>query len=87
MAFSIAATDNVTMAPGVSASANNFSDAGKVVVSLVRRLSKQETRTRYGDFQRLPTSVTDGSGKCATASRIRAIITPMSTVRTRTSSR
>ncbi len=74
------ASESFSMACGVSASLNNRSDAGSVVSSLVLKLKIQEIKTRNGLFHRLPTNVTDGSGKCAMAFEILATTTAMSSL-------
>src|SRR3990167_1993396 len=86
MAFSICRTLNVNIDSGVSARANNRSAAGNVVESFVRRLNKQEIKTRKGLFHLFPTSVTEGSGspliasfKDATVVRMLEFETVMST--------
>src|SRR3989338_7581847 len=69
MAFSIRCVVNCNVFSGVAASLNNLSEAGKVVSSFVRRLKIQYINTKKGLFHRLPTSVTEGSGRSFSSSR------------------
>ncbi len=56
--------DKLNILLGLSAKRNSLSEAGSVTSSLVRKLKRQEIKTKNGPPQTLRTIVTDGTVKC-----------------------